>query len=432
LITPVAGVNVINAQRCEWLIPGMLHEKVVAIIKSLPKQLRKNFVPAPNFADACVQALEPSDIALCTAVANHLKKMTGVQIPYDAWDMQKVDQHLLMNFRVLGVDGCVIEEGRELQAIKNKLSGSDNEASVFDSAAVVDAEENTDQTFNLDDVAPDVLDDMAETVEINLQGVKIKAYPALVRDGRQVNLRALESKRVASYETAQALRQLVINALPEQVKNLKKSIPDIQNLCLKYTDFGRCDDLKLDIINKTIDDVFLYGDIRSEAEFRSRLEKGRGELHEQAKQWSDLLTNILDEYRLIKKIMKQPAFSQLDTVSDIHQQLNYLFPNNFITTIDREWLQQYPRYLLAINKRFDKSKTNATRDRQSRLMFSKLWDEYIKRQQSLAKQHVESEELVHYRWMLEEYRVSLYAQELKTKFPVSEKRLRTFWNELSV
>ena len=220
--------------------------------------------------------------------------------------------------------------------------------------------------------------------------------------------------------------------MPEQLKNLKKSIPDIQNLCLKYTDFGRCDDLKLDIINKTIDDVFLYGDIRSEAEFRSRLEKGRGELHEQAKQWSDLLTSILDEYRLIKKIMQRPALSQLDTVSDIQQQLNYLFPKNFITSIDREWLQQYPRYLLAINKRFDKSKTNATRDRQSRLMFSKLWDEYLKRQQSLAKQHVESEELDHYRWMLEEYRVSLYAQELKTRFPVSEKRLRTFWNELSV
>lgn len=432
LITPVAGVNVINAQRCEWLIPGMLHEKVVAIIKSLPKQLRKNFVPAPNFADACVQALEPSDIALCTAVANHLKKMTGEQIPYDAWDMQKVGQHLLMNFRVLGVDGYVIEEGRELQAIKNKLSGSDNDASVFDSAAVVDAEENPEQTYNADDVGPDVLDNMTETVEINLQGVKIKAYPALVRDGRQVNLRALESKAIALNETAQALRQLVINALPEQVKNLKKSIPDIQKLCLKYTDFGRCDDLKLDIINKTIDDVFLYGDIRSEAEFRSRLEKGRGELHEQAKQWSDLLTNILDEYRLIKKIMQRPALSQLDTVSDIQQQLNYLFPKNFITSIDREWLQQYPRYLLAINKRFDKSKTNATRDRQSRLMFSKLWDEYIKRQQSLAKQHVESEQLDHYRWMLEEYRVSLYAQELKTKFPVSEKRLRTFWNALSV
>ena len=176
----------------------------------------------------------------------------------------------------------------------------------------------------------------------------------------------------------------------------------------------------------------MYEYIQSEAEFNLRLEKGRSELHEKAKQWSALLTDILDEYRAIKKIMKKSALSQLDTVSDIQGQLNYLFPENFITAIDREWLQQYPRYLIAINKRFDKSKTNAIRDRQSRIEFSKLWDEYMKRQQSLLKQHIESEQLNHYRWMLEEYRVSLFAQELKTRFPISAKRLKAFWNELSV
>ena len=130
--------------------------------------------------------------------------------------------------------------------------------------------------------------------------------------------------------------------------------------------------------------------------------------------------------------MKNPALSQLDTVSDIQGQLNYLFSENFITTIDSEWLQQYPRYLIAINKRFDKSKINAIRDRQLRIEFSKLWHEYLKRKESLLKQHIESDQLNHYRWMLEEYRVSLFAQELRTKFPVSEKRLKTFWNELSV
>ena len=130
--------------------------------------------------------------------------------------------------------------------------------------------------------------------------------------------------------------------------------------------------------------------------------------------------------------MKLSALSQLDTIADIQGQLNYLFPKNFILKVDREWLQQYPRYLIAINKRLDKSKTNSIRDRQARTEFSKLWDEYIKRQASLAKQNIESDQLGHYRWMLEEYRVSLFAQELKTRFPISAKRLKTFWNELSV
>ncbi len=424
LITPAAGPGSINPQRCEWLVPGLLQEKVVALIKSLPKQLRKNFVPAPNFAEACLQALESSDIALCTALASQLKKMTGVQIPYDAWNIKNISQHLLMNFRVLSFDGSVIEEGRDLQLIKDSLSG------FVDDRPEAGPHVEEDASYNQDNVGPNILDSLVETVELDLQGITIKAYPALVKDGRQVNLRALENKKVAKAETHLALRQLFINALPEQIKYLKTSVPDIQNLCLKYTDFGRCDDLRIDLINRTIDDVFLYENILTESEFNSSLEKGKAELQEKVEQWSRLISTILDEYRIIKKIIKKPLLSQLDTVTDIQQQLNHLFPKNFITTINPEWLQQYPRYLMGISKRFDKSKTNAIRDRQLRLEFSRLWDEYIKRQGSLKKQHIDSEQLNHYRWMLEEYRVSLFAQELKTKFPVSEKRLKKYWHEL--
>jgi len=424
LITPVAGIRIINPQRCEWLIPGLLHEKVVALIKSLPKQLRKNFVPAPDFATACVQALEISDTALCTALASQLKKMTGVQIPYDAWNTEALSRHLLMNFRVIESDGSVIEEGRELQSIKNDLSGFVAERPEAEPTEV-------DTSYHQDNVGVDILDNMETSVELELHGVSIKAYPALVKEGKQVNLRALENRKTAETETRKALRLLFIKALPEQIKHLKKSIPDIQNLCLKYRDFASCDELKLDIINKVIDDVFLYDSIQTESEFNARREKGKSELHEKAKHWSRLLTTILDEYRAIKKLMKNPSLSQLDTAADIQLQLDFLFPPNFITLIDQQWLQQYPRYLTAIKKRFDKVKTNATRDRQLRLEFSRLWQEYIKRQASLEKQHVDSQQLNHYRWMLEEYRVSLFAQELKTKFPISEKRLKTYWNELS-
>ncbi len=437
LVTPAAGVKAINPQRCEWLISGLLQDKIVALIKSLPKSLRKNFVPAPNFAEACVEALVASDVALCTAVASHLKKMTGVQIPYDAWRVSDIAQHLLMNFRVIDTDGATLEEGRDLQAIKERLSVSAGEslelASEFSSQQesdemIVHEQENA---FDQDDVTAAALDGLADTVDVNLQGILIKAYPALVRQGKQINLRALESKRKALLETHKALRQLYINSLSEQVKHLKRSIPGIQNLCLKYKDFGGCDDLKRDIINNTIDDVFLYDSIATEDEFNARLDKGKSNLYDKAERWSQLITKILDEYRQIKKLVKNATMLQLDTVSDIQTQLNFLFSDNFITTIDAEWLQQYPRYLMAINKRFEKSKTNATRDRQLRLDFSRLWDDYVKRQATIEKQHIESEQLDHYRWMLEEYRVSLFAQEIKTKFPVSEKRLKKYWNDLS-
>ena len=129
--------------------------------------------------------------------------------------------------------------------------------------------------------------------------------------------------------------------------------------------------------------------------------------------------------------MKKPLLTQLDMASDIQSQLNHLFPENFITNINQQWLQQYPRYLTGIKKRYEKSQSNALRDRQLRIEFSRLWDEYFKRHESLVKQHIDSEELNHYRWMLEEYRVSLFAQELKTKFPISEKRLKKYWNDLT-
>lgn len=425
LVTPLAGLNAINPQRCEWLIPGLLREKITALIRSLPKQLRKNFVPAPNFAEACEQALKPSDATLTSAVAAHLTKMTGVLIPYDAWNTENISPHLLMNFRVIGADGSVVKEGRDLQSIKDSLSATIDEASEL----ITEAEPDT--SYNQDNVGPEILDTLHETVEISLQGVTIKAYPALVKQGKQVNLRALDSNKHAADETRQALRQLVINALPEQVNFLKKSMPGIQNLCLKYTDFGSCDELKQDIVNKTIDEVFLYEPISTQKEFNSRLDKGKSELHEKAKHWIRLINRILDEYRAIKKILKKPPLSQLDTVSDIKAQLDYLFPKNFITTIKPEWLQQYPRYLTGINKRFEKSQTNALRDRELRIGFSKLWDEYIKRQQLLQKRHIDSEQLNHYRWMLEEYRISLFAQELKTKFPVSEKRLKKYWDTIA-
>ncbi|MDQ1362762.1 MAG: ATP-dependent helicase HrpA, partial [Pseudomonadota bacterium] len=124
LITPIAALNALNAQRCEWLVPGMLHEKITAMIRSLPKSLRVHFVPAPQFATACMQAVQISDTSLATAMANHLKKISGVDIPFDAWRLELLESHLLMNFRVLDNNGKILAEGRDLQAIKDKIGNT--------------------------------------------------------------------------------------------------------------------------------------------------------------------------------------------------------------------------------------------------------------------------------------------------------------------
>jgi ATP-dependent helicase HrpA len=197
-------------------------------------------------------------------------------------------------------------------------------------------------------------------------------------------------------------------------------------LCLKYTDFGSCEQLKTGIINKAIDDVFSPEKIATESDFNNRLESGKEELYENVMQWSRLISDVLGEYREIKKVLKKADMSRLDIVADIKLQLDNLFPDDFITVIESEWLRQYPRYLTGIKKRYEKAINNPVRDRSLRLEFSGLWDEYIKRRDAMHKQHLESEQLGHYRWMLEEYRISLFSQEMKTRFPVSAKRLKKY------
>jgi ATP-dependent helicase HrpA len=421
IITPTAGLNALNPQICEWLVPGMLHEKMVALIRSLPKQLRKNFVPAPNFADACLQSIEPGDISLSTAMSNHLRKITGTEIPYDAWRPELLDAHLFMNFRIIDNKGKTVKEDRNLQHLKSSLDDSD----------IVTNTEEVTHDIEQENVKADILDNIPDTIEINLHGVKIKGFPALVKEGKNVALRVLDSKNKAIQKHKSGLRQLYINAIPEQIKQLKSNLPDIHKLCMLYTSIGKCDNLKQDFLATVIDELFTQHEANSKTDFEKTLSNGRAELHSTAENWSHLLSEIFSLHKQLRKSLKNPPLSWLDAITDIQDQLNHLLQPGFILNTEKNNLQQYPRYLIGIQKRLEKIQGNPERDRISRLQVSALWQEYKKRQQALAKQHTTSAQLEHYRWMLEEYRVSLFAQELKTQFPISEKRLKIYWNDIS-
>ena len=360
--------------------------------------------------------------------------MTGIEIDYDAWRTDLIDSHLFMNFRIIDGNGKTISESRDLPELKEQLSSDTNTISDQTSPVL----NNVNQGANIpkheieqDKVGAEAIDLLDQVIEIEQHGLKLKAYPALVKQGKNVALKLINSKQQAKEETLQGLRQLFINALPQQIKHLKNNIPNIQTLCLKYTDLGRCDELKQDIINVAIEQCCMQKPINNQLDFERSLESGRSELMTTATEWCQLLSNILDQYKSIKKTLKNPPLSLLDIVTDIQNQLAYLFTDHFLSVVDKQHLEHYPRYLSAINKRLEKSQGDTTRDRQHRLHISDLWDAYLKRHNTLEKQHLVSNQLEHYRWMLEEYRVSLFAQELKTQYPVSEKRLKTYWNEIS-
>ena len=417
---PLACLDMISPQRCEWLVPGLLHKKMVALIRSLPKAIRRSFVPAPNFADACYEALQAADFPLTTAMANHLKKITGITIPYDAWQPQQLDRHLLMNICVLDAQGKILAEGRDLQNIKQQLADFHEEPST-----------SIQQTTEAVEVSPAILDSLAENMEQTVNGIRISTWPALVKQGKRVFLHHRVSRQQAEEETRNGLRQLFINAMPSQIKRLKKIITDNRTLCMKYVIFAPCNALQQDIIDAVFTEIFLSQSIHRLSEFQQVMNSGKNRLEKTCQQWCERITTIVDEYRQIQQLLKKPRLSMLDTISDIQNQLKFLFPAHFITHIEPQQLQHYPRYLRAISRRLEKAVIDPQRDRQLRLILSPLWQQYIEREAVNQKQAIRSSQLQAYRWMLEEYRVSLFAQSLKTRYPISEKRLKKDWQAIA-
>jgi len=425
LTIPLACLDIITPQRGEWLVPGLLHKKMVALIRSLPKAVRRSFVPAPDYARACFEALQPDDRPLSVAMASHLKKMTGITIAYDAWRVEQLEAHLLMNFCVINAQGETLAEGRDLLRIKQQLADDGKHRTEPEPV------EKLQTNFTPEAVGPDILDTLPEKMEQSIHGIKMLTWPALAKQGNTVVVVNCSSAQQAQKETRNGLRQLFINALPVQIKSLRKMISDNQSLCIKYTLFGSSDELKQDIIHVVIDDVLLSSTVHSQEEFQQRIDSSKHELDKNCRQWCQRLSTIVDEYRKINRVLKQPALSILDTVSDISKQLEALFPPHFIPAIDPRQLQHYPRYLKAVNRRIEKATADPGRDRQLRLLVSPLWKQFSERDAVNRAQQIESPQLQTYRWMLEEYRVSLFAQELKTVCPVSEKRLKKAWREIS-
>lgn len=421
LVTPVAGLAALNSEICDWIVPGLLQEKMTELIRSLPKQLRKNFVPAPNFSEACYEALTPGKTVLVTAMSNQLKKMTGVDIPYDSWKEKNLPDYLSFNYRVISTDGKTLKQGRDLVALQEEFSSySDN--SIKDSAPHELEQDNVDSS---------ILDNLPESIDVNNNGIIIKAYPALVVKGKQIDLRIVHSLSDAQQKSWGGLRQLFINALSQPIRHFKTTLPNIQSLCMKYTAIGPCDQFKSQIINRLVDQVFTLHNPDSSHAFKQVLDSERDKMDETLSRLMKQLTEILDIYFRLKKQLKKPPLHWLDAMTDIQDQLNHLLHTDFIISTPQANFNELPRYLKAIEKRLEKIQANPERDRKSRLEISGLWSDYKKRASLLEKQNRQSSQLDEYRWMLEEYRISLFAQEIKTRYPISEKRLKKAWNEIS-
>ena len=418
---PLPMLNQLTNTRFEWLVPGLLREKIITLLKSLPKSLRRNFVPVPNYADVCVEALSPeSGLSLLDAMTAHLLKVTGVAIPADAWSYEIMPEHLLMRFCVVDKNGKQVAVGRNLLDLQ-KGQGDRAEQS-FSQVA--------DDRYEKENVTCWDFGDLCEHVELQRHGMTFLGYPALVEEGEKVALRLLDSQLKARQAMREGLKRLLMLQMPQQVKYLEKNLPGLQQMCMYYTKVDRCENLKKQIVNAIIKHVFLSGqsNIHDAKTFKQCFEAHRGNVVPVANQLCGYLSETLSLYhQLNKQLQGRLSPFALKAVADIKQQLTHLIYPGFVEQTPYVMLAHFPRYLKAIDKRLTKLATNHSKDAQLSTQLKACWEKYQTQAEKNRAEHRYNSELEEYRWMIEELRVSFFAQELKTPYPVSVKRLEKQW-----
>jgi ATP-dependent helicase HrpA len=420
LAVPLALLNQVSAARCEWLVPGLLAEKVAQLVKTLPQRLRRNMVPVPEFAATFCRAVPPSNAPLLQALARYIREQKQLDVPLDAFRLEQLPPHLLMNFRVLD------EHGRQLGMSRNfaQLHGE-----LAPHVAPVSAAAKTDGKS--ESVAEQryiswSFGNFTETREVQRAGQNVTLFNALVDDGDAVVLRAFDTRDAAQTGHRGGLRRLFMLLLKEQVKYLEKNLPDAQRLGMLFmaphSPFsGTQQELQQQILAMTFERCCLNDPLpTNEAEFTARGKEAKNRLLLIAQELARLVGNVLAEYQAVQKNLPQLK-AHPQAAQDVRAQLEWLLHKRFIAETPYERLQHVPRYLKAISLRIEKLRSNPARDAQCMAQLQPLLQAWQKLRQ--AQQGNPDPRVDDFAWLLQELRVSLFAQELKTPVIVSVKRL---------
>lgn len=415
---PVAMLRQVSDAQLDWVIPGLLREKCFALIKSLPKSSRRNFVPAPEYADRVSQRLEYDGRPLTESLAEGLFRMTGVKVDAAAFDETVIDRHLRMNIKVLGDKGELLESGRNLTALRAKFAATVDEEFSRRPKHHVETEQAVDWQFG----------DIPEQVEFHQSGLSMTGYPAIVDKGKSVAVEVVDSQRKAIWLARQGLLRLFQLQLKDQRKYLERNFPRLARFAIYQVTRGSREELLADLVDAVFIRTFLAGKpmIRTESEFRARL-VDKQYLVNNANRLGELIEQVFVQHNdIAADLARVETDLTRPACDDIRRQLSRLMGERFIKTTPPQWLDQYPRYLAGVAYRIDRLRGNLARDRQNMQDVEHFEARY------LAAGDSPGEAFETYRWMLEEYRISLFAQTLGTSVPVSAKRLERAWEETTI
>ncbi len=446
---PIYALNQVSEERCEWLVPGLLKEKVLALVKTLHQRPRSRLVPLPDYAEAFVGDAVFAHGGLLDALLASVRDKTQIDVKRADFKREQVPPHLFMNIQVVDEHGRQLGMGRNLTALKAELG--DQARSSFQAlaglklgaalapaqAAARPAVGSTGGRAAGKDT-PDApaarytgwtFGELPELMQIERGSQTLVGFPALVDCASHVEIEVFDEPGVAAAKHRAGLRRLVALQIRDALRYLEKNIPDLQKMAVAFIPLGTAEELRDQIIDVALDRAFLAEPLPADgASFQRRLDEGRGRLTLIANEIGRAAAGVLAEHALALRKLRD-ARPPKEVVDDVQAQLSRLCPKCFVAATPWEQLAHLPRYLKAIALRLDKLRADPTRDAQRLAELRPIEQRYLR---LLAERRgAPDPRLEEFRWLLEELRVSLFAQELRTPQPVSVKRLDKAWQQLA-
>jgi ATP-dependent helicase HrpA len=422
-IIPVHQLNQLTEAPFAWLVPGMLEEKCIALIRALPKNLRKHFVPVPETVKRCLD-IEPDFKGLLQEwLSNRLRKLTGEAIPLNAWVMDSISEHLKMNFRVIDDQGHLLDYGRDLKQLQQKYSLT----------AVTSFDQIAADELHHTGCIQWAFDDLPATYSFIQQGQSVVGFPALVDEGDTVGVRIFDTQSKADAQHLAGLMRLFQLKLRKECTYLLKNALQSAAAELSYGRLpahpllgGESRSYKDDTLSLILYSVFIEGQssIRTQQAFEESVAQHRQGLLTMAHDVSQLSLEIMASYNNLQTQLTR--FKATDPLAkELREQLALLIYAGFIRNTPYPQLKAIPRYLKAMQYRLDKLDNTPQKTQEINRYALRYWQDVAKR----AKKETVRPEHEPFRWMLEELRVSLFAQQLKTAYPISAKRLEKAWDD---
>ncbi|WP_119156616.1 ATP-dependent RNA helicase HrpA [Caldimonas tepidiphila] len=462
---PIYALNQVSEERCEWLVPGMLKDKVMALLKSLHQKPRARLVPLPDFVQGFIDSTPFGQGSLVEALLAAVRQRTQLDIKRGDFKLEQLSPHLFMNFRVVDEHGRQLGMGRNLAALKAELGHQARSA--FQALAALKVggtaaapapaagkgaaapaagrpprearpEERAEVRPAGKAPAPPAapaqytawtFGELPELMEVRRGAQTLIGFPALIDKGTHVEIEVFDEPEIAAAKHRAGLRRLVALAIKEPLKYLEKNVPDLQKMAVAYMALGTQEELRQQIIDVALERAFLAEPLPTDAAgFKARIDEGRTRLNLIAQEVARLGATILAEYAAAARKLKDSRAPK-EVADDIAAQLARLVPKRFLSTAPWSQLQHFPRYLKGIVLRLDKLRADPARDAQKLAEIRPLEQRWQRRVAELKG--TPDARLDEFRWLLEELRISMFAQELRTPQPVSVKRLEKAWSQVA-